>query len=99
MDHFRKRVTRKVDKDRTISLNGRLYEAPLAMIGRTVTLAYHEADPARIELFSNGTSYGMLVPLDVHVNVRIRRTHDTVDIIPAGDPTHYRGGRVFEEEP
>ena len=99
MDHFRKRVTRKVDKDRTVSLNGKLYEAPLAMIGRTVTLAYHEADPARIELFSNGASYGMLVPLDVHVNGRIRRTHSTVDIIPAGDETHYQGGRVFEEEP
>ena len=91
-------MTRKVDKDRTVSLDGRLYEAPLAMIGRTVTLAYHEADPSRVECFSNGTSEGMLVPLDVHVNARIRRIHDTIDIVPA-DQTHYQGGRVFEEEP
>jgi putative transposase len=98
MDHFRKRVTRKVDKDRTVSLDGRLYEAPVATIGRTVTLLYHEADPARVELLWNGTSYGMLVPLDVHVNAKVRRTHDTIDIVPAGDATHYRGGRVFEEE-
>lgn len=28
MDHFRKRVTRKMDKDRTISLDGRLMKAP-----------------------------------------------------------------------
>ncbi len=42
MDHFRKRVTRKVGKDRTISLDGRLYEAPVALIGKTVTLLYHE---------------------------------------------------------
>jgi transposase InsO family protein len=98
MDYFRKRVTRKVDKDRTVSLDGRLYEAPLPMIGRTVTLAYHEADPARVELFWNGTSQGMLVPLDVHVNARIRRAHDAVDIVPAGDQTHYHAGRVFEKE-
>jgi hypothetical protein len=45
MDHFRKRTTRKVDKDRTISLDGRLFEAPMAMIGKTVTLLYHESDP------------------------------------------------------
>jgi len=97
-DHFRKRVTRKVDKDRTVSLDGRLYEAPLSMIGRTVTLLYHEADPARVELVWNGTSQGMLVPLDVHVNAKVRRTHHAIDIVPA-DGAHYRGGRVFEEEP
>ena len=54
MDHFRKRVTRKVDKDRTISLDGRLYEAPVAMIGRTVTLLYHESDPSGWSFFSTG---------------------------------------------
>jgi len=104
MDHFRKRVTRKVDKDRTISLSGRLYEAPVAMIGRTVTLLYHEADPARVELFVNGASHGMLVPLDVHINAKVRRAYQAVDIIPdrdyTEDPERYRGGQVFgKEEP
>jgi putative transposase len=104
MDHFRKRVTRKVDKDRTVSLSGRLYEAPVAMIGKTVTLLYHEADPARVELCYNGTSYGMLVPLDVHINAKVRRAYQAVDIIPdrdyTEDPERYRGGQVFgKEEP
>jgi putative transposase len=102
MDHFRKRVTRKVDKDRTISLDGRLYEAPVATIGKTVTLLYHEADPARVELFFNGTSYGMLLLLDVRINAKVKRARDTIDIIPERDyiedPEHYRGGRVFEKE-
>jgi putative transposase len=54
MDHFRKRVARKVDKDRTVSLDGRLYEAPVDMIGKTVMLLYHESDPSRVELLVNG---------------------------------------------
>lgn len=102
MDHFRKRVTRKVDKDRTISLNGRLYEAPVAMIGLTVTLLYHENDPARVELLYNGTSHGMLVPLNVNINARVRRAYEAVDIIPerecVEDNERYRGGKVFERE-
>ena len=101
-DHFRKRVTRKVDKDRTVSLDGRLYEAPVPLIGRTVTLLYHESDPSRVELLVNGTSYGMLIPLDVHINARVRRAHQAVDIIPEREyreeKDRYHGGRVFEEE-
>jgi putative transposase len=102
MDYFRKRVTRKVDKDRTVSLDGRLYEAPVAMIGLTVTLLYHESDPARVELFSNGASQGMLVPLDVNINARVKRAYEAVDLIPERDYTEdrekYHGGRVFERE-
>lgn len=101
-DHFRKRVTRKVDKDRTISLDGRLYEAPVAMIGLSVTLLYHESDPTRVELFLNGTSYGMLVPLNVNINARVKRAYEAVDIIPERDylegKEKYHGGRVFERE-
>jgi transposase InsO family protein len=102
MDYFRKRVTRKVDKDRTVSLDGRLYEAPVAMIGLTVTLLYHESDPARVELLYNGTSHGMLVPLNVNINARVKRAYEAVDIIPERDYTEdkerYHGGRVFERE-
>jgi putative transposase len=101
MDYFRKRVTRKVDKDRTISLDGRLYEAPVAMIGRTVTLLYHESDPARVELFSNGTSHGMLAPLNVNINARIKRAYEAIELIPERtyiEDKGYHGGRVFEKE-
>jgi transposase InsO family protein len=102
MDHFRKRVTRKVDKDRTVSLDGRLYEAPVEMIGKTVTLLYHESDPSRVELLLNGASHGMLVPLNVHINAKVKRAYQAVDIVPAreytDDKERYRGGRVFEKE-
>jgi transposase InsO family protein len=102
MDYFRKRVARKVDKDRTVSLDGRLYEAPVSMIGLTVTLLYHESDPSRVELFYNGASQGMLVPLNVNINAKVKRAYEAVDIIPERDYTEdkerYRGGRVFEKE-
>jgi putative transposase len=97
MDHFRKRVARKVDKDRTVSLAGRLYEAPVALIGKTVTLLYHESDPARVELLYNGTSHGMLIPLDVRINAKVRRFSQAVEIVPE-ETTRYRGGRLFGKE-
>ncbi len=101
-DYFRKRVTRKVDKDRTVSLDGRLFEAPVAMIGLAVTLLYHESDPTRVELLYSGTSHGMLVPLNVNINARIKRAYEAVDLVPereyTEDKERYRGGRVFERE-
>ena len=102
-DYFRVRLQRKVDRDRTVSLGGRLYEAPVELIGRVVTLLFHEADPARVEVFSEGTSYGMLVPLDLNVNCRIRRRNCKVELLPpAGQlqetpdtAQRYEGGRLF----
>jgi putative transposase len=75
-DYFRKRARRRVAKDRTISLNSTLYEAPVQLIGHQVTLLYHEHDPVRVEIVLKGQSYGFLHPLDLHVNARVRRDHD-----------------------
>ncbi len=99
-DYFRIRVQRKVDKDRTVSLNGRLYEAPVDLIGRMVTLLYHEADPARVEAFVEGVSQGMLVPLDLHINCRIRRRQEKVELLPSLSvqpeaTQRYEGGKLF----
>lgn len=107
-DHFRSRVQRKVDRARTISLNGRLYEAPVHLIGRMITLLYHEDDPTRVEAFHDGASQGMLVPLDVKVNCRVRRNKHVVELVPAPagqqkgngredatEDDRYTGGRLF----
>jgi transposase InsO family protein len=102
-DYFRLRVQRKVDKDRTVSLNGRLYEAPVELIGRVATVLFHEADPARVEIFCEGVSRGMLVPLDLNVNCRIRRRNYKVELLPPtgqgqeGPETvqRYEGGKLF----
>jgi hypothetical protein len=72
-DHFRTSAKRRVAKDRTISLNGRLYEAPVSLIGQEITLLYHHHDPARIEARFQGRSFGILTPVDLHINCRVRR--------------------------
>src|SRR5208337_630540 len=38
-DYFREVMRRKVDKDRTVTLNGNLFEAPVGLIGKHVTAA------------------------------------------------------------
>ncbi|MEI8351069.1 MAG: polysaccharide biosynthesis protein, partial [bacterium] len=72
-DYFRIPVRRKVDKDRTVTLDGRLYEAPVGLMGTTVTLLYHAEDPHRVEIWHDEQSAGFLVPLDQAINSRIRR--------------------------
>lgn len=101
-DYFRKRLTRRVYKDRTVFLNGRIFEAPTGLIGKIVTLHYHEHDPTRVEVFFNETSHGFLVPLDLNINARVRRGHYTTELIPKDKEAqpeeiadHYKNGQLF----
>jgi transposase InsO family protein len=79
-DHFRQQARRRVAKDRTVSLAGRLFEAPITLIGKQITLFYHPHDPARIEARCEGKSYGMLRVVDLNVNCQVKREKDTVTI-------------------
>lgn len=72
-DQFRKEVRRRVNKDRTVSIDGRLYEAPTRLIGEQVGLLYHEETPLRVEIVLGGQTQGFLVPLDLHINSQIKR--------------------------
>ncbi|TVQ28145.1 MAG: IS481 family transposase [Spirochaetaceae bacterium] len=103
-DYFRFPAVRKVDKDRTVSLDGRLFEAPVGLIGRSVTLLYNKEDPLRVEALFEEHSHGFLVPLDPLVNSRVRRTaSQNIDVLPTGNPPPanqpYRGGSLFGETP
>jgi transposase InsO family protein len=93
-DYFRKRARRQVEKDRSVSLNGRLYEAPVPLIGKSATLLYHDHDPARVEILFEDRSFGFLQPLDLRVNARIRRRKDDLEIIPQTPKKDYRGGSL-----
>ena len=37
-DHFRKAVRRRVNKDRSVTVDNRLFEAPVELIGKRVEL-------------------------------------------------------------
>jgi len=94
-DHFRKAARRTVAKDRTLTLSGKLYEAPVALIGKRVEILYHESDPNRVEIRFNKQSYGYLLPVDIHVNCRIKR-HNHQTVLDAPDVQKpYRGGKLW----
>jgi len=101
LDHFRKSARRRVAKDRTISLNGKLYEAPVALIGKQVVLLYHldGSQQNEIEVFFNQTSYGTLTPVDLQVNCRVKRDKSlNVQIETSQGPQKYQGGRLWSRE-
>lgn len=97
-DFFRKVARRRVARDRTVSLNNRLYEAPIELIGRRVQLLYHDHQPEQVEVRVGDRAYGLLVPLDLNVNCRVKREKN-VDRIEGRDERAYHGGRLpFGEE-
>jgi hypothetical protein len=92
-DHFRKTVRRRVNKDRSITIDGRLFEAPVGLIGKQVELRYHQEDPDTVEIFDSQQSRGFVRPVDVHVNCRVKRDkNNNAELATDGAP--YQGGRL-----
>ncbi len=96
MDYFRKVARRKVAKDRSITFNGKLYEAPVPLIGKQVELLYHDSDPENIEIRWKNKSYGIVRPVDLHVNCRVKRDENNMsDVIIITDGKGYKGGALL----
>jgi len=94
-NYFRKTVRRRVNKDRSLVVDKRLFEAPVALIGRRVEVLYHEHTPEQVEVLCNGQSYGLLRQLDVHVNSRVKR--DKNNQIELAEPiAPCKSGRLWE---
>jgi hypothetical protein len=72
-DHFRMVVRRTVAKDRSVTIRGRLFEAPVTLIGKRIDLFYHKDQPMRVETRFCVESYGMLQSVDLAVNCRVKR--------------------------
>jgi hypothetical protein len=83
-DHFRKKVRRRVTKDRTVSINNRIYEAPTKCIGEQIRLLYHEDRPDQVEIMYKGASCGFLVPLDRNANFKAARDRTATEIAAVG---------------
>ena len=93
-DYFRKVARRKVNKDRSITLNGRLYEAPVALITKRVELLYHDSQPEQIEVKYQNKSFGNLVPVKLNVNCRIKRDKNNNPQIHCST-NEYGGGKLW----
>ena len=95
LDHFRTTVRRRVNKDRSVVVNRRLYEAPVALIGKRGEILYHEEAPEQVEIRCQGESYGLLRQVDLHVNSRVNRDKNgqvTIHSDNAGS-----GGQLWED--
>jgi hypothetical protein len=72
-DYFRRIEKRRVKKDRSFRLVGRMYEAPVALIDRSIECRFHEENPAAVEIFYDGLSFGNATLLDPHLNAKLGR--------------------------
>lgn len=102
LNHFRLCELRKVKKDRSIQLAGRLFEAPVRLIDKSVELRFHPEAPLEVEIFHEGLSYGNAVVLDSRLNSRLGRDfgessrEKKVEFPhPAGCEAAIRGGQLF----
>jgi transposase InsO family protein len=79
---------RRVQRDRTISLNGTLFEVDAALVGQTITLRYDpSAPPARgIEVWYDGHFVARATPLDAYANCFVRRHRPTQNLDPDSPP-------------
>jgi putative transposase len=65
---------RKVHADRTVSLDGTLYEVDAALVGETVTLRYSPAKPGGpVDVWHRGKKIQTAKRVDVHANCFVRR--------------------------
>lgn len=74
-DLFMWEVKRQVRTDRTVSLNGNLYEAPAELVRQSVTLRYDPGAPASrpLQVWRGSTQHEDAKPLDRHANCFVKR--------------------------
>ena len=72
-DYFRLVEFRRVKKDRTVRLNGTIFEAPVDLIDHRVELKFHQESADDVEIFYDGKSFGKAVLLNKSVNFKVGR--------------------------
>lgn len=66
---------RRVQRDRTVSLNGTVFEVDASLVGQTVTLRFDPSAPASrgIEVWHENQFIARATPLDAYANCFVRR--------------------------
>jgi transposase InsO family protein len=90
---------RKVQKDRTVSLDGVLYEVDASLVGDTVTLRY---DPSRtrkpVQIWHRGQQVQIAKPVDAYSNCFVRRDRHRSDLVaPAIPVSSIKLAGLFDE--
>ena len=83
-DLFLAEARRRVMNDRTLSLNGRLYEVDPLLVGQTVTVRYDPAVPPTrpLQVLHNGAEAGVATILDAYANASVKRVRPSRQIEP-----------------
>jgi len=72
---------RKVQKDRTVSLNGTVYEVDASLVGETVTLRYDPGNQGEhVEVCHNGTVIQQARRVDTYANCFVKRDRPSSSI-------------------
>ncbi len=86
-DLFLFELRRRVQKDRTVSLNGVIYEVDASLVGETVILRYEPARPgAAIEVVFQNRVFRGVKPVDAYANCFVRRDHGSKLLEPSTPP-------------
>ena len=92
-DLFLFETQRKVQKDRTVSLHGVVYEVDAVLVGEKVTLRYDPSAPAgrAIQVWHDGKAIELAKPVQTYANCFVKRhrpssTLETDDPAPAPPP-------------
>jgi len=96
-DHFRSILRRRVNKDRTIMVQNRLFEAPVTLVGERVEVLFHERTPDEIEVKWKHKSYGFLTAVNLHVNCGIKRDKNN-DLELSSKSETPESGQLWEGE-
>ena len=79
-DLFLFEAKRRVMKDRTVSLDGRLYEVDALLVGHTVTLRYDPSVPPTrpLQVVHDGRDAGLATILDAYANTAVKRARPSL---------------------
>jgi transposase InsO family protein len=92
-------VTRRVQRDRTVSLNGVVYEVDAALIGERVTLRYDPgAPPGRpIEVWHEHRRLADATPLDAYANCFVKRHRPSWNLVPDAPAPEPKAGLALRD--
>jgi hypothetical protein len=52
-----------------------------------------------VEVFHEHKSYGFLIPVDLHINCRVKRNRDRgTDVEAKDNPSKYQGGKLWSKK-
>jgi putative transposase len=74
---FLHRMKRKIYADRTLSLEGVLYEAPAHLAGRQVEIRFNPKDKREVKIYFGGRLEGIAKPADPYHNCFVKRDDDS----------------------